>query len=147
MPPRLGSPARRVLVVDRGGISRSLPSRTDRDPTLRGSKRKVAFEKLVYVAVGYDGRSIILVPEVKDNQPTGITLLQVKFHDYLRPAVMRGVLQGYRERYAALRDMVTETEPTFREDLLGDLDVLELLTLPVVELAARWRSETPDAMS
>ena len=136
-----------ALVVDRGGISRSLPSRTDRDPTLRGSKRKVAFEKLVYVAVGYDGRSIILVPEVKDNQPTGITLLQVKFHDYLRPAVMRGVLQGYRERYAALRDMVTETEPTFREDLLGDLDVLELLTLPVVELAARWRSETPDAMS
>ena len=40
-----------------------------------------------------------------------------------------------------------ETEPTFREDLLGDLDVLELLTLPVVELAARWRSEDPDAMS
>jgi glucosamine--fructose-6-phosphate aminotransferase (isomerizing) len=136
-----------ALVVDRGGISRSLPSRTDRDPTLRGSKHKVALEKLVYVAVGYDGRSIILVPEVKDNQPTGITLLHVKFHDRLRPAVMRGVLPGYRERYAALRDMVTETEPTFREDLLGDLDVLELLTLPVVELAARWRSETPDAMS
>jgi glutamine---fructose-6-phosphate transaminase (isomerizing) len=54
------------------------------------------------------------------------------------------VLQGYRERYGALRDMVTETEPTFREDLLAEIDVLELLTLPVVELAARWQS-TPTA--
>ena len=136
-----------AVVVDRGGLSRSLPSRTDRDPTLRGSKHKVAFEKLVYVARGYDGRSIILVPEVKDNQTTGITLLHVKFHERLRPAAMRGVLQGYRERYASLRDMVTETEPTFREDVLGDVDVLELLTTPVVELAAHWRSRTPDPVS
>ena len=136
-----------AVVVDRGGISRSLPSRTDRDPTLRGSKHKVAFEKLVYVARGFDGRSIILVPEVKDNETTGITLLHVKFHDRLRPAAMRGVLQGYRDRYAALRDMVTETEPTFREDVLGDLDVLDVLTMPVVELAAYWRSGAGDAAS
>jgi glucosamine--fructose-6-phosphate aminotransferase (isomerizing) len=134
-----------AVVVDRGGISRAMPSRTDRDPVLRGSKHKVALEKLVYVAVGYDGRSIILVPEVKDNQTTGITLLHAKFHDRLRPPAMRGVLQGYRERYAALRDMVTETEPTFREDVLGEIDVLELLTLPVVELAARWKSGAGDA--
>jgi glutamine---fructose-6-phosphate transaminase (isomerizing) len=129
-----------AIVVDRGGISLTFPSRTDRDPSLRGSKHKVATERLVYVAKGYDGRPILLVPEVKDNQTTGITLLHVKFPDRLPANVMRGVLQGYRERYGALRDMVTETEPTFREDLLGDLDVFELLTLPVVELAARWRS-------
>jgi glucosamine--fructose-6-phosphate aminotransferase (isomerizing) len=129
-----------AVVVDRGGISLAFPSRTDRDPTLRGSKHKVATEKLVYVAIGYDGRPIVLVPEVKDNHTTGITLVHVKFHDRLPAGVMRGVLQGYRERYGALRDMVTETEPTFREDLLAEVDVLELLTLPVVELASRWRS-------
>ncbi|HEV8299063.1 MAG TPA: SIS domain-containing protein [Acidimicrobiales bacterium] len=134
-----------AVVVDRGGISRSFPSRTDRDPTLRGSKHKVATERLLYIAKGYDGRSIVLVPEVKDNQTTGITLLHVKFHDRLPAAVMRGVLQGYRERYGAIRDMVTETEPTFREDLLGVLDVFELLTLPVVDLAKRWRSDAPAA--
>jgi glutamine---fructose-6-phosphate transaminase (isomerizing) len=133
-----------AVVVDRGGISLAMPSRTDRDPTLRGSKHKVSTEKLVYVAIGYDGRSIVLVPEVKDNHTTGITLLHVKFHDRLSAGAMRGVLQGYRERYGALRDMVTETEPTFREDLLAEIDVLELLTLPVVELAARWQS-TPTA--
>jgi glucosamine--fructose-6-phosphate aminotransferase (isomerizing) len=129
-----------AVVVDRGGISLGFPSRTDRDPTLRGSKHKVAVERLVYVAKGYDGRPIVLVPEVKDNQTTGITLLHVKFRNRLLAGAMRGVLQGYRERYGALRDMVTETEPTFREDLLGDLDVFELLTLPVAELATRWRS-------
>jgi glutamine---fructose-6-phosphate transaminase (isomerizing) len=129
-----------AVVVDRGGISLSFPSRTDRDPTLRGSKHKVAVERLVYVAKGYDGRTIVLVPEVKDNQTTGIALLHVKFHDRLPASVMRGVLQGYRERYGALHDMVTETEPTFREDLLGELDVLDLLTIPVTDLAVRWRS-------
>jgi glucosamine--fructose-6-phosphate aminotransferase (isomerizing) len=129
-----------AVVVDRGGISQGIPSRTDRDPALRGSKHKVATEKLVFVTTGYDGRSIVLVPEVKDNNITGITLLHVKFHDRLPAAAMRGVLQGYRERYGALRDMVTETEPTFREDLLEEIDVLDLLTQPVVELAARWRS-------
>jgi glucosamine--fructose-6-phosphate aminotransferase (isomerizing) len=87
----------------------------------------------------------VLVPEVKDNVTTGITLVHVKFHDRLPAATMRGVLQGYRERYGALRDMVTETQPTFREDLLAGLDVLDLLTLPVVELAARWRTESDGA--
>jgi glucosamine--fructose-6-phosphate aminotransferase (isomerizing) len=137
--------AERAVVVDRGGIALAFPSRTDRDPRLRGSKHKVATEKLVYVAVGYDGRPIVLVPEVKDNVTTGITLVHVKFHDRLPAATMRGVLQGYRERYGALRDMVTETQPTFREDLLAGLDVLDLLTLPVVELAARWRTESDGA--
>ena len=36
---------------------------------------------------------------------------------------MRAVLQGYRNRYSALKDAVTETEPTFRDDLLGELSV------------------------
>ena len=54
---------------------------------------------------------------------------------------MRSVMEGYRDRYSALRDAVTETEPTFRDDLLGELGVAELLTMPVYVLAERWRSE------
>ena len=82
----------------------------------------------------------MLVPEVKDNHTTGITLLHVKFHDRFTAGGDPRGAHGYRDRYAALRDMVTETEPTFREDLLGEIDVLDLFTSPVVELAARWRS-------
>ena len=87
-----------------------------------------------------DGRTIVIVPEVKDGVTTGITLLHVRFVDHLSAASARGVLAGYRRRLAALRDAVTETEPTFRDDLLAEIPVDELLTQPVSVLADRWRS-------
>ncbi|MFT5204474.1 MAG: glucosamine--fructose-6-phosphate aminotransferase (isomerizing), partial [Candidatus Aldehydirespiratoraceae bacterium] len=129
-----------AVVVDRGGISRNIPSRTDRSPTLRGTKHQVALERRVFVARGRsDGRSVVIVPELKDNVTTGLTLLQVRFSDRLSAGAARGVLQGYRNRYSALRDAVVETEDTFREDLLGEQDVADLLTLPINDLADRWR--------
>jgi glucosamine--fructose-6-phosphate aminotransferase (isomerizing) len=130
-----------IVVVDRGGISRDLPLRTEANPLLRGTKHRVAFEREVTVAVGRsDGRPVVIVPEVKGNQCSGITLLHVRFEERLPAPVMRGVLEGYRSRYAALRDAVTETEPTFRDDLLADLPVVDVLTAPVVVLASRWKS-------
>jgi len=130
----------RVVVVDRGGISRNIASRTDRNPTLRGTKHQVALERRVFVARGRsDDRPVIFIPELKDNVTTGLTLLQVKFVDGLSAAGARGVLQGYRHRYSALRDAVTETELGFREDILADQSVSDLLTLPINDLADRWR--------
>jgi len=129
-----------AVVVDRGGISRGIPSRTDRSPTLRGTKHQVALERRVFVALGRsDGRSLIFVPELKDNVTTGMTLLQVRFSDELSPGAARGVLQGYRNRYSALHDAVLETEEVFREDILGEQEVADLLTLPINALADRWR--------
>jgi glutamine---fructose-6-phosphate transaminase (isomerizing) len=130
-----------ATVVDRGGIARDLPSRTDRSPELRGTKHRVASEREVLVARGrHDGRPIVIVPEVKDGEATGITLLHVRFADPLPVATARGMLQGYRNRYAVLRDAVLETEPTFREDLLADIPVDILLTEPINQLADRWRT-------
>ena len=129
-----------AVVVDRGGISRNIASRTDRNPTLKGTKHQVALERRVFVARGRsDDRTVVIVPEVKDNVTTGLTLLQVKLADELSPGAARGVLQGYRNRYSAVRDAVMETEPIFREDLLGQQPVADLLTLPINDLADRWR--------
>ena len=50
----------------------------------------------------------MIVPEVKDGETTGITLLHVRFADRLPVATARGVLQGSRNRYAVLRDAGTE---------------------------------------
>ncbi len=134
-----GSPT--AVVVDRGGISLGIPSRTDTSPVLRGTKHQVALEKRVFVARGRaDGRAVVIVPELKDNVTTGLTLLQVKFADALTAAGARGVLQGYRNRFSALRNAVIETEQTFREDLLEHQDVSDLLTLPINDLADRWRT-------
>jgi glutamine---fructose-6-phosphate transaminase (isomerizing) len=128
-------------VVDRGGIATNLPSRTDSDPRLIGTKHRVAYEREVTVAKGRrDGRTLIIVPELKGNQATGLSLLHVAFRPRLAPEVVRGVLQGYRGRYAALKDAVTETEPTFDDARLADVDVIDLLTEPVYVLAERWRT-------
>ncbi|HEU5082822.1 MAG TPA: SIS domain-containing protein [Acidimicrobiales bacterium] len=130
-----------ITVVDRGGIARDLPLRTEQNPVLRGTKHQVAADQEVLVGRGRsDGRTIVIVPEVKDGVTTGITLLHVRFVDHLSAASARGVLAGYRRRLAALRDAVTETEPTFRDDLLAEVPVADLLTLPVSLLADRWRS-------
>ncbi len=138
-----GDPRQEALlsVVDRGGLGRDIRSRTEDDPRLRGTKRRVAEEREVWVARGRsDGRTVIHVPEVKGSQVTGLTLLHVRFVDRLEPAAMRGVLNSYRDRYAAIRDAVTETEPTFRDDVLGRLPVVDILTQPVYVLAEEWAS-------
>ncbi len=130
-----------VVVVDRSGLSRDLASRTTDDPQLRGTKRLVAVEHTVLLARGRsDGRTVLLVPEIKDGESTGITLLHVRLRDDLSLPVLRTVLQGYRNRYAAIKHAVTETEPVFRDDLLVDVPVLDLMTEPVNALAEHWRA-------
>ena len=85
----------------------------------------------------------MLVPEVKDNQTTGLTLVHVRFDDSPSLSSVRGAMQGYRNRYSALKDAVMETEPTCREDLLVTIPVADLLSDSIYELADRWRA--PDA--
>jgi glucosamine--fructose-6-phosphate aminotransferase (isomerizing) len=137
---RYGIAGAGLSVVDRGGISRELSSRVDRDPSLVGTKRRVANEREVLVARGRrDDRMVILVPEVKANVTTGITLLHVRFHERLDPATMRSVLIGYDRRYDRLVDWVSETEGTFDDRLLGELPVDELLIDPISDAAEHWR--------
>ena len=134
-----GSPT--AAIVDRGGVSTGIRSRTDRDPALKGTKHQVAVDRDVLVTRGArDDRTIVLVPEVKDRETVGLTLLHVVLRDRLAPDVLRGVLQGYGNRYGAVRDAVCETEPDLRDDLLAALPVVDLLTEPVPDVADRLRS-------
>ncbi len=130
-----------LVVVDRGGLGRELRSRTEDDPELRGTKRWVAVERTVLLAQGRsDGRIFVIVPEIKDGQATGLCLLHVRLESELSLPVLRAVLQGYRNRYAAIKHAVTETEPVFRDDLLGRIPLIKVMTDPINDLAERWRS-------
>jgi glutamine---fructose-6-phosphate transaminase (isomerizing) len=138
-----GDPAvdAQIAIVDRGGLSSEVSSRVERNPQLVGTKRRVAAERQVLVARGRsDNRTVIFVPEVKSGVCIGITLLHVQFHDRLPAAVMRGVLQGYDHRYDRLVDWVSETEGVFRDDLLGEFPVADLLIAPISETADQWRT-------
>jgi glutamine---fructose-6-phosphate transaminase (isomerizing) len=129
-------------VVDRGGLARDVPSRVERTGVLRGTKHTVAVERQVFVTRGReDGRTLVIVPETKDDRATGLTLLHVRFTEQVSVATARGALQGYRNRWSALRDAVLETEPTFREDLLAGVPTVDLLVEPIRELADHWRSD------
>jgi glucosamine--fructose-6-phosphate aminotransferase (isomerizing) len=129
-----------IAVVDQGGAMRGVASRTGSDPRLRGTKHRAAEEREVTVARGArDGRTVILVPEVKANVVIGMTLLHVRFAGTLAAETTRGVMTGYRGRYAALSDAVTETEPGFDDALLGTVPLVDLLTDPVYVLAGHWR--------
>jgi len=133
-------PSAMVHVVDRGGIASRLRSRTDDDPRLRGIKHRAATEREVTVARGaVDDRTLVIVPEVKGNQAIGITLLHVRYHERLTPDAARSVLEGYRDRYGALRDAVLETQTTFDDEILGHVALVDLLTVPVHVMAERWR--------
>ncbi len=131
-----------ITIVDRGGMARDLSSRVDRSSELIGTKRRVASEQQVLVARGRtDGRTVVLIPEVKGSETTGITLLHVQFHEQLPATVVRQVLQGYDRRYDRLVDWVTETEGSFRDDRLAEVPIADLLILPVSETANHWRSK------
>ena len=130
-----------IHVVDRGGVAADMPSRVHQNPQLLGTKHRAASEREVTVARGRrDGRTFVLVPETKDAQVVGMTLLHARFHAQLPPAQAKAVLQGYRDRYDALVDAVTETEAAFDEAVLGRVGLIDLLTEPVHILADRWRA-------
>jgi glucosamine--fructose-6-phosphate aminotransferase (isomerizing) len=130
----------RIHVVDQRGIAASLRSRTAQNPVLKGTKHLVAMERQCLVAKGRsDDRTVVLVPEIDQNRTVGLTLLHARFHAHLGKDVLRSVLGGYRNRYAALADAVTETEPSFDEDLMAAMPVVDLLCEPIYTLADRWR--------
>lgn len=127
-----------IQVIDRGGIAREINSRTAANSVLRGSKHRAAFEREVTVSQGSDGRNVIHIPEIKDGETTGLTLLHCRFEEKMSAAQTRGVLEGYRGRYGALKDAVTESQPSFRDDLLETIPIVNLLTKPVYVLAELW---------
>jgi glucosamine--fructose-6-phosphate aminotransferase (isomerizing) len=139
----LGAGTARIAVVDQRGIAAAMRSRAAGNPVLRGTKHLVATEKQLLVARGRsDDRTVVMVPEIDQNRTVGITLLHVRFHEHLDLATLRSVLGGYRNRYGALADAVTETEPSFDEELLATMPVVDLLCEPISALADRWRHGT-----
>ncbi|MCA1692764.1 MAG: hypothetical protein LC733_11420, partial [Actinobacteria bacterium] len=108
---------------------------------LRGTKHRAASLREVLVARGgADRRTVVIVPEVKEGEVTGLTLLHARFHDRLVSDVAQGVLSGYLDRYDALVDAVTEREPAFDEEILGRIPIVDLLTEPVHVLAGHWHA-------
>ena len=130
-----------IFVVAKGGVATELRSRAEGEDgdVLRGTKHRASTLQEVTVAKGgTDGRTVVLIPEIRQGTVDGLTLLHARFADRLPGTTMRAVLEGYQSRYGALVDAVTETA-SFDDERLGDLPVIDLLTSPVYVLAEAWR--------
>ena len=129
-----------LTILDRAGVSVGIQSRVERDLELRGTKHWVALNKKVLLTKGLrDERTILLIPEVKDGETTGINLLHISLHENLGIQEIRTVLNGYYNRYGAIQDAVRETEPSFRDDFLAEQSVDHLLIDSVDSVAERLR--------
>jgi len=129
-----------LTIVDRDGVSVGIQSRVERDLELRGTKHRVATSKKVLLTKGLrDERTILLIPEVKDGETTGINLLHISLRKNLSIEEIRTVLNGYHNRYEAIQDAVRETEPSFRDDFLSEQSIEELLIDSVDSVAERLR--------
>ncbi len=131
----------RISVVGKGGIATEMRSRAEGEggDVLRGTKHRASTLQEVTVAKGgTDGRTVVLIPEIRQGTVVGLTLLHARFADRLPGESMRAVLEGYQSRYGALVDAVTETT-NFSDERLAALAVIELLTSPVHVLAEAWR--------
>lgn len=129
-----------LTILDRAGVSVGIQSRVERDMELRGTKHWVALNKKVLLTKGLrDERTILLIPEVKDGETTGINLLHISLHENLGIQEIRTVLNGYYNRYGAIQDAVRETEPSFRDDFLAEQSVEQLLIDSVDSVAERLR--------
>jgi glucosamine--fructose-6-phosphate aminotransferase (isomerizing) len=130
-----------IFVLAKGGVASALRSRAEAEggDVLRGTKHRASTLQEVTVAKGgTDGRTVVLIPEIRQGTVDGLTLLHARFADRLPGENMRAVLEGYQSRYGALVDAVTETA-SFDDDRLGELPVIDLLTSPVHVLAEAWR--------
>ena len=117
-----------IAIVDRGGVSTEIQSRAEDDPVLRGTKHRVASEREVLVTRGArDGRTLIIIPEVKEAETIGLSLLHVELVENLDIDGLRGVLGGYHNRYDLIRDAVCETEPELDEASLSKIRIVDLL--------------------
>ncbi len=131
-----------IRLLHRSGIAEGIRSRTESDTTLSGTKGLAAVQRRVIVARGRrDGRIVVIVPDVSAADGMNLVLLHVDLHERLEPQAARRVLEGYGGRYAHLRAAVTETEPRFDDEALGQVPVHALLTAPIDQLADHWRSE------
>ncbi len=110
------------------GIAEVLPSRTESDPTLRGSKWLALKKNAVSIGVGRnDNRKIAIIP-LRGAAPrqARILLLHLDFHEEASLADRLQLLRARGPIYDLFRAAVTEIGQTWSEDLLAKVPV-ELL--------------------
>lgn len=127
----LGEPTDKttITVVAKTGTSASLPSRTESDQSLKGSKRIIVRQGNVYLGKGRkDDRSVLLIPVLSadpshPNMIEHLLLLEVAFRNDVDLPTRVKALGGKHEH---IKNIVQENSITWQDEYLDRIPIEEL---------------------
>jgi len=127
----LGEPTDKttITVVAKTGTSASLPSRTESDQSLKGSKRIIVRQGNVYLGKGRkDDRSVLVIPVLSadpshPNMVEHLLLLEVEFRNDVDLPIRVKALGGKHEH---IKNIVQENSITWQDEYLDRVPMEEL---------------------
>ncbi len=134
-----------IAIRRRGGISRSMKSRTEGSGLLMGTKRSIVSTGHLYAGRGMlDGASIVIVPLLGEGAAVrSLLLLHVAYRENLTIQEKKEAL-GYR--FNDIRNLINEYNLPWDDRYLEDFSLEDLLSNAVETLAGRMRRRiSPEA--
>ena len=130
-----------VVVREKGGVALQMASRTETASPLMGTKRTIVSTGHVYVGRGKsDGASIAVLPMLGENNfIESLLLIHVDYNEILSLQEKKEVL-GYR--YNDIRNLVNEYNVTWNDHYLERIQISDLLSEPVEEIAGRIKKSS-----
>jgi glucosamine--fructose-6-phosphate aminotransferase (isomerizing) len=129
-----------IAIVHRGGISLSMPSRSEHPTPLMGTKRTLASMGHVYVGKGkLDGAPLVIIPILGEGQKVShLLLVHVRFDEGLSVREKIHVL-GYK--FNDIRNLVNEYNLPWEDAYIEPLGVSYLFSEPVEVIATRIKAD------
>jgi glucosamine--fructose-6-phosphate aminotransferase (isomerizing) len=130
-----------IEVLRKEGVLKALPSRVEKDSTLKGTKRIVAREGNVYIGKGRkDDRSIVLIPAIAadSNRIALLLLLNVGFRESVPLTDKIKALGG---KYEHIKNIVQENSLVWEDGFLERVRMDELFGRSAEKIAERIVSQ------
>lgn len=127
-----------ITILKKTGILAKLPSRVEKDPVLKGTKRIIVHQGNVYIGKGRkDGRSIVVIPATSEDPTDGsriryLLLLNIGFKEEIPLAVKIKALGG---KYEHIKNIVQENSVAWSDDYLEEVPVDDLFGRSAEKLA------------
>ncbi|WP_231715610.1 SIS domain-containing protein [Desulfosarcina widdelii] len=127
-----------IKILKKTGILAKLPSRVEKDPVLKGTKRIIVREGNVYIGKGRkDGRSIVVIPATSEDPTDGsriryLLLLNIGFKEESPLAVKVKALGG---KYEHIKNIVQENSVAWSDGYLEEVPVDDLFGRSAEKLA------------
>ena len=127
-----------IAILNKTGILAQLPSRVEKDPVLKGTKRIIVGQGNVYIGKGRkDGRSIVVIPATSNDPTDGsriryLLLLNIGFKESIPLEKKIKALGG---KYDHIKNIVQENSVPWADDYLDEVAVDDLFGQSAEKLA------------